>query len=132
MFIKCCIKAFWDKKVFMRYLMKYAKNFSPLLFIFVLDTAPKEIEYKNKIQNIHYSVMAYLKKPFNLMLLKLLWNWSVSELIYRHLGLIENRTHSNFRCKNTELLRMLGFAATHAPSPAHFEYLRTFLILQFI
>lgn len=111
--------------------MKHTKYFFPLsFFIFGLDTSPKEIEYKSKIQNINYLVLALLQKPLNLYSLRVIMELigiTVKVIIHRHLCSIQNRNHSNSRYENTELLRMLGFAATCAPSPAHFEYLRTFL-----
>lgn len=111
--------------------MKHTKYFfPPLLFIFGLDTSPREIEYKSKIQNISYLARAYLQKPLNFYSLKVITELigiPIKVIIHGHLSFIQNRNRSNFRCKTTELLRMLVFAATCAPSPAYSEYLRTFL-----
>lgn len=101
----------------------------PLYFSFLnWIQVQKKIEYKNKIQNTHYLVLAYSQKPLNLYSLKVimgLMGITITVIIRGHLCLIQNRNHSNSRYANTELLRMLGFAATCAPSPARFEYLRT-------
>lgn len=80
LFLKCCIKkVFWYFKSILEILDEMPSIFfhSPF-FIFI---NPKEREYKREIQNVHYLVLLYLQIPLNLTLLKLLWNWSKSQLM---------------------------------------------------
>lgn len=92
--------------------MKHAKySFSPILFIFDLDTGPKKDRIQTKIQNIHYLVLAYSQKPLNLYSLKVimgLMGTTIKVIIRGHLCLIQNRNHSNSRYANTELFKDVG------------------------